>query len=395
MGLIAVLFASLPDRGNAGEYSAHGEITAKYFTSTRTLDDRDFAAGLAAEPKLRYSANQVLAYADLRGMAEYPWRDGQDWVREMYGDISGSWLALRVGKQILKWGRADEINPTDNLAVFDYTLLTTDRDAMRTGGYALKADAYWKALTLEAVAVPWFKASRIPTGPGFDVRDEPPGFALRNSGGAVKADYQGSPMDASVSYFYGYLPRPYISLGPKSELAYFRAWVVGGDFGEAIGSWGVRGEGAWTIPDAGPEGYHPFFSYVIGIDRTIHQDYYANVQFIEGIVPDYQVPEYPPLPGLREAKAIERALNNQAHRVTNAASVRISYQQPDNRWKASVTGILNLTDRDYLIRPKFDYGFSDHWKGSLGLEYNHGKDATFFGQSRKNNAGFSEIEFLF
>jgi hypothetical protein len=359
------------------------------------LDDRDFAAGLSAEPKLRYSADPFLAYADLRGLAEYPWRNDQDWVRELYGDVSGNWFALRAGKQILKWGRADEINPTDNLAVFDYTLLTTDRDAMRTGGYALKADAFWQALTLEAVAVPLFKPSRVPTGPNLDVHDDPPGFALRNSGGAVKLDYHGAPMDASASYFYGFLPRPYITLGPDLEMTYVRAWVVGGDFGKALGAWGLRGEGAWTIPDGGPQGYRPFFTYVLGIDRTILQDYYANAQFIQGIVPDYREPGYPPIPGLREAKAIERALNNQAHGVTNASSLRISYQQPDNRWKVSITGILNFTDEDYLIRPHFEYGFSDHWKAHAGYEYNHGKDASFFGQSRKNNAGFAELEFLF
>ena len=382
-------------RGFAGEFSADGEILAKYFTSTRTLDDRDFAAGLSAEPRLRYSAEAFLAYADLRGLAEYPWRSRQDWVRELYGDFSGDWFGLRVGKQILKWGRADEINPTDNLAVFDYTLVTTDRDAMRTGGYALKADAYWRELTLEIVAVPLFKPSRIPTGPSLDVRDHAPGWAVTHSGGAVKLEFHGTPMDASASYFYGYLPRPHVTLGAGLDLTYYRAWVIGGDFGKAVGAWGLRGEGAWTIPDADLEGYRPFFTYVIGVDRTLFQDFYANTQFIQNIVPGYREPAYPPIPGLKEAKTSERALNNQGHRITHAASLRISYQQPDNRWKASITGILNITDGDYLLRPKLEYGFSDHWKARSGYEYNHGKDATFFGQSRKNNAGFAELEFLF
>jgi hypothetical protein len=379
----------------AGGLSANGVAAARYYTSTRDLDEREFALGLSAEPQVRYAADPFLAYADLRGYLERPWRHDQDFVRELYADLSLDWFALRAGKQIVKWGRADEINPTDNLAIFDYTLLTTDRDAMRTGAYALKADAYWKDVAFEGVAVPLFTPCRLPMGRDLPVIDEPPGFAWGHASGAFKVDYHGAPLDGSLSYFYGYLPRPYVSLGRSVDFRYYRAWVMGGDFGKVIGQWGLRGEGAWTMPDEGPSGYRPSFSYVLGIDRTFWQDYYANAQFIEGIVPDYRDPVYLPFPGYKEAMDIERALNNQAHSVTNALSLRLSYQRPDGKWKAGATGIYNLTDGDFLIRPKAEYAFSDHWRGRLGYEYNHGKDASFFGQNRKNNAGFVEAEFLF
>ena len=60
-------------------------------------------------------------------------------IREAYLDLSHGPLDLRIGKQIIAWGRADRINPTDNLTPRDYTLLVPDDDDQRLGTPAVKA----------------------------------------------------------------------------------------------------------------------------------------------------------------------------------------------------------------------------------------------------------------
>ncbi|MBI3605573.1 MAG: hypothetical protein HY202_06050 [Nitrospirae bacterium] len=47
-----------------------------------------------------------------------------------------------VGKQIVVWGRADGINPTDNLTPHDFTVLLPFEDDQRFGTTALKLDLY-------------------------------------------------------------------------------------------------------------------------------------------------------------------------------------------------------------------------------------------------------------
>ncbi|NJM31869.1 MAG: hypothetical protein HC848_01965 [Limnobacter sp.] len=57
----------------------------------------------------------------------------QSEVREAYLDFSLGLLDIRLGKQIIAWGRADKLNPTDNLTPRDYTLLVPEDEEQRLG----------------------------------------------------------------------------------------------------------------------------------------------------------------------------------------------------------------------------------------------------------------------
>ena len=52
------------------------------------------------------------------------------------------YLDVRAGRQIIAWGRADGLNPTDNLTGEDLTLLAPDDDDRRLGTTALRASYY-------------------------------------------------------------------------------------------------------------------------------------------------------------------------------------------------------------------------------------------------------------
>ncbi|RME50008.1 MAG: hypothetical protein D6795_10820, partial [Deltaproteobacteria bacterium] len=77
---------------------------------------------------------------------------------ELYLDLYGwpfSWLDLRIGKQTLVWGTADQFNPTDNLNPDDF------EDPLEFGkniaNNMIRADAYFGENTLTLVVVPVFK----------------------------------------------------------------------------------------------------------------------------------------------------------------------------------------------------------------------------------------------
>ena len=62
----------------------------------------------------------------------------QSALREGYVNFSHGAADFRIGKQIIVWGRADQINPTDNLTPRDNTLFIAESDDQRLGTVAAK-----------------------------------------------------------------------------------------------------------------------------------------------------------------------------------------------------------------------------------------------------------------
>ncbi len=54
---------------------------------------------------------------------------------EGYAAVHFARADLHLGKQIIAWGRADGINPTDNVSPCDFTLLLPFEDDQRFGGF--------------------------------------------------------------------------------------------------------------------------------------------------------------------------------------------------------------------------------------------------------------------
>lgn len=80
-------------------------------------------------------------------------------LSELYLDAKLGRVDLRVGKQQIRWGRADGFNPTDNLIPYDY--LDTFSD-VRVAVPALKTDIYLAQTNLEFVWIPFYTPTRLP-----------------------------------------------------------------------------------------------------------------------------------------------------------------------------------------------------------------------------------------
>jgi hypothetical protein len=70
---------------------------------------------------------------------------------------------LRIGEQIIAWGRADGINPTDNLTPRDFVVLLPPEEDQRFGTTAIKLDTYLsQELTFTAFASSFFEPAKFP-----------------------------------------------------------------------------------------------------------------------------------------------------------------------------------------------------------------------------------------
>lgn len=391
----------IPSLIHAQDFSLNGTLRGYYFSSTRDLDEETDIFGASFQPRATLKFAQYLTfYGELRFIAEKPWKGVYSSLREGYGDIYLSSLDFRIGKQIIQWGRADSINPTDNLTPWNYTLLYTEDSQLRSGVIALKANYYYKSITLTGAWIPFFEPNRFPLPPNYQITEATPSETLENSQYAFKIDSIGGKLDWSLSYFDGFDPMPDLALSATGIiLNYPRIRVIGGDFAAAIGKFGIRGEAAYFFTEDmdgnNPEKKNPYLFYVLGVDRTFLEYLYLNLQFIQRIVTNYKNPIDIQDPYLRDVAVKSAIINNQLDMVTNAVSLKIGYKMFHEALNLELSGIYNLTRRDYLIRPKITYAFTDHLFGILGADIYQGKDDSLFGWLEDNTTVFVELKYGF
>jgi hypothetical protein len=212
---------------------------------------------------------------------------------EAFLDIYFADFDLRLGKQIVTWGKADVFNPTNNINPTDYSNLADDETI---GVVAANMTYYWNDWSLQIVGVPGYTPTRLPpTGTRFGlippdriaVIEDPslpvalevpiedpelPSNTIDNSqyGLRLKTTYEG--WDFSVSFYDGVndLPVPSVKYMdapfpiPEAIVpVYHRFRAVGGDFATTFDRWGFHGEAAYLIFDGNTEDSR--MQYVIGL----------------------------------------------------------------------------------------------------------------------------------
>lgn len=324
-------------------------------------------------------------------------------LREGYLSFSAGNADFRIGRQIIVWGRADQLNPTDNLTPRDYTLYMPDVDDQRFGATALNATYNFSSATLTGIVLPQFRPSKlpIPAVPGIAFAESVP----TGDEFALKLDHTGGAMDWSVSYFHGYDQYPDISVAPPVPgamvlaLAHHRIRVLGADMATTAGRYGLRAEAAytWTEDDAGlnPFVKNPYFYGVAGGDRTFYEYLNINLQYYLRVVSRYSDPNAIADPALR-AVAIEQAVvANQMNRMQQGMSLRISDKWLDETLEGEIAGVADFTRHDFMLRPRVAYAFNDNWKGTLGAYVYRGGVNTFYGLLRDRSGAFAEARYSF
>ena len=121
-----------------------------------------------AEPKvffsIKYPVNdKLLMFVSAYGKYDYytgggTRHDHEIALFEAYLDVFFEKLDIRVGNQIISWGKTDVINPTDIINPLDLTnMLTGDVAEKKVPTFAIKLDYYHGNTTAELVVVPFFQ----------------------------------------------------------------------------------------------------------------------------------------------------------------------------------------------------------------------------------------------
>lgn len=376
---------------------------------------------------------EVRVRAGLDGVTPGPDVD----LREAYVNVYLGRLDLRVGQQIIVWGRADAFNPTNNLTPTDVRVRSPVEDDRRLGSLAARLWLDLAPVRLEGVWLPVYAASEIPSVglPEFVSASEPryPGPALDNGLGALRVHLELPSIEASASYLLGHAPLPGLALRDytvgveppviRIARAAYRQQVVGADFSTALGEWAaIRGEAAYRRPfdyQDTVQAPRPDLQYAVGIEHdfgpvSVIAQYLGRYVFDwrredgpdDPIDPRALVDFMEPLPlflrdSIEASIEEELRLRNQIlfvqrARVQHLASVRAEWRALDDTLSLSALGLVNLTTREWLLYPKLAYSISDSMSVAVGAELYTGPAGSLFDLIEDRlSAGYAELRLSF
>ena len=157
-------------------------------------------------------------------------------LKEAYIDWKGEMLALRVGRQIVSWGKADDIQITDVISPKDEaSFIASDYNESRLGIDAVRLSLLTEKMQVDAFIIPFFTPSILPLAKGNPLKDiifsnvdgiriyapkdyrdiERPNKHISNSEFAFRASAYTSFADVSLYYFYGWDDIPFFRYTPN------------------------------------------------------------------------------------------------------------------------------------------------------------------------------------
>ncbi len=375
---------------------------AGVWSSTRELDpDGPLGAGMLWGKIARPITEKVSVVGDgwtsLRGPFDRGKARGE--LREAFVSFTNGPIEMRAGRQIIAWGRADGINPTDNLTGQDLTLLAPDDSDRRLGATAVRLTYSRGDVMATAIWLPEFRSNRIPVPTMLGDLD-----ASESEWGAkqfaVRVEQTGRAVDWSLSAFRGRDLNPDLGIAQQVlSLSHHDVLVLGADATGNVGRYGLRAEAAYVRTDdrRGDDPFvkNPYLFVVAGGDRTLREHMNVNVQYLYRYVAAFESTGLSESPLVNLVAASQAALSGQTQQHQHGASARISYKWFHDTLDAEIAAAGYAGPRGGVLRPKVTYAVSDRMKLLVGGEFYRGDPASIFGILRDNTGGYAEVRWSF
>ena len=341
-------------------------------------------------------------------------------LREAYVRYRGEHFDFTAGQQIISWGVADSINPTDKLSPKDLTSNSSDPDDKRLGIPALKGELYLGVFTLTGVWQPLFvdskfRLSRLPEGADITInRVDLPEDDLDNSTAAAKIAATFGSTDFSLSYVYGWETTPDIILAEavmEDEITRVRVTPVfnrmenfGADIATVVGPVILRAEAAYNhILERGTRSKgrrKSSIQWIAGPEWSWFEDLTVNVQYGQTYVLDHEtIPDDEsdigdnPQAGV---DAFNARLHRQLNETTSVVTLRLDYRIFQDTLLLQFRGIRYLEDRETRLRPRIVYDITDRLEVTLGASLSYGPDGSRFEKFGANyNEVYMELKYSF
>jgi hypothetical protein len=301
-----------------------------------------------------------------------------------------------IGKQLIRWGKADLLNPTDRFAPRDY-LDVVDTEVF--GVLAARATVEAAGNSLDLVWTPWFTPSRIPLlnqrwaelPPGFPGSVENAATHFPNSGQyGARVNHIGRHYEASVSMFEGYNHLPLIGTSFSGPILYVERFypkirMYGADAAIPLRWFTIKTEaglfqggrfqsraGAVTTPQS-----DDYILYVAQVERQMGDWMFAGGYVGQTILARRSQLDFDPERGLAQSFLL-----------------RVGYTI-DSRQSVSLETATRQNGQGSLTRPEYSRLIGSHWRATVGAVIIEGASSDFLGQYHRNSSAILKIRYSF
>lgn len=346
-----------------------------------------------------FSSVKVSSYYIYDGLK----RNGIFELPEAYFNYYSDLVEVRFGRQIITWGKADELNPTDVLCPQNLTNILEDKGIRKIGQIFLNTDWTIEEFTITAIWKLEFDNIKIPaldsrwaffSIPGITLLPDPifPNSELKNTEWAFKLSRTIDRFDFSVSWFDGWdnIFTPVIKFNPSTQrpeldkLIFHRTKMLGADFATAFGPAGLWGEGAYffteDIDGVNPNIKNPYIQFVLGADYDFGDALKINFQFFQQV--NTMIDN-------DEEEAIEEGNISKLGiglPIQQAISCRIEKKFGiGEAHKVELLSLFDTKQSGLMLQPKFTYSIEDVFSVELGAAIYGGESESLFGRYEDND----------
>jgi hypothetical protein len=307
-------------------------------------------------------------------------------VRRLSAQYTRGKLTVEAGKQLIRWGKADVLTPTDRFAPRDF-LNVVDGDFLAVTAarvtYGTQSD------TLDVIWAPRLTPSRIPLldqrwavlPPGIPVHEVPADFPGGQQFGA-RWNHIGAAAEYSLSFYNGYDHLPLFHVQPNFALLradvqpfYPQMRMYGADAAVPIGPITVKGEAAYFTSS------NPFADeyglWVLQLERQKGE--WSLVGGYAGEV----TTEHRGTTGFSPVRGFTRAV------VAHAG-----YTIDVNR-SVAFEGVVRQNGEGAYLKAEYSQAFGQHWRATAGFAWIRGADSDFLGQYHLNSHGILKLRYSF
>lgn len=299
-------------------------------------------------------------------------------IRRLSAAYSRAPVEIELGKQFIRWGKADILNPTDRFAPRDY-LAVVDNDFLAVTAARLALGAHANAV--ELVLAPRFTPSRIPLvnqrwaplPAGLAIREIPPRFPGGPQFGA-RWNHVGAGLEYSLSFYEGYHHLPSFDIRPLSpsppgplqaQRFYPKLRMFGGDGALPLKWLTLKGEAA----------------------RLGSSDVRADQYWLYVVQLERQTGEWTLVGGYAGRKAIRRGSDwrfSPDRGLARAFLGRAAYTMDANR-SFAVEAAIRQDGEGTWVKAEYSHALGHHWRALASFTLIRGSSADFLGQYRRNS----------
>ncbi|HEY2016346.1 MAG TPA: hypothetical protein VGH38_22735 [Bryobacteraceae bacterium] len=401
MRLLLLLCCSL---AAAQDFTQRGyfETTGLFFPQTAAGD----GSHATVESLLRYEAfykvtpdfrlaGGIDARTDTHHETEREW--GLSWwdrerqrpafeVRRLSATYSRGKLTVEAGKQFIRWGKTDVLNPTDRFAPRDFVNVVDNDFLAITAGRVTYGS---QSNTIDLVAAPRLTPSRVPLlgqrwavlPTGIPIAEKAPDFPGGPQFGA-RWNHIGAAAEYSLSFYNGYdhlpLYRADVQLFPLSVNAqrfYPQMRMYGGDAAVPLPLVTLKAEAAY-FTSATPLA-DQYVLYVLQLERQAGEWTFVGGYAGQAITSHGTALTYSPVRG-----------------ETRAFVAHAGYTIDVNR-SLAFEAVIRQNGRGVYLKPEYSQAFGKHWRVTAGFALIRGADGDFLGQYHRNSHGILTMRYSF